>query len=178
MFKLYAPQYPRGLTLVISLTGLGGDVHEIDTLNHYIGMGHLTDAARFEREHATLAVALLGVTLVGLSLWRARWARIAMALGAALFPLGFIVDSAYWLHRFGHELDPRAPLHIPAFTPELFGNGSIGQFMTFAVPQQGFVLAVLGVVLLVLLAFVQESAGGQGGRGAEADPFAGVQGKS
>jgi hypothetical protein len=67
----------------------------------------------------------------------------------ALFPLSFIADSFFWLYRFGHELDPRAPLHLPQFTPQLFGNGTIGQFMTFATPQSGFWLAVAGVALLL-----------------------------
>ena len=52
------------------------------------------------------------------------------------------------MHTFGHHLDPRAPLHIPAFTPEFFGNGQIGQFMTFATPGAGFWLACSGLVLL------------------------------
>ena len=54
---LYAPQYPHGLRLTISLTGMGGDVHEIDMLNHYIGMGHLAEAAQFERHYAAWGVA-------------------------------------------------------------------------------------------------------------------------
>src|SRR5271165_6673648 len=63
---LYAPQYPHGLRLTISLTGMGGDVHEIDMLNHYIGMGHLAEAAQFERHYAAWGVA--GVAIVVLSL--------------------------------------------------------------------------------------------------------------
>src|SRR5215468_1356757 len=55
-FVLYAPQYPSGLKLVISLTGMGGDVAEIDTLNHYIGMAHLADAAPTERQLAGYGV--------------------------------------------------------------------------------------------------------------------------
>ncbi|MES4787742.1 MAG: hypothetical protein C4294_20195, partial [Nitrospiraceae bacterium] len=35
---LHAPQYPKGLQIVVYLTWLEGDVAEIDTLNHYIGM--------------------------------------------------------------------------------------------------------------------------------------------
>jgi len=58
-FSLYAPQYPRGLTLLLSLSGMTGDVREIDMLNHYIGMGHLSEAASFERAHAVHGVVLL-----------------------------------------------------------------------------------------------------------------------
>jgi hypothetical protein len=155
-FQLYAPQYPRGLTLVLSLEGMTGDVREIDMLNHYIGMGHLADAASFERAHAVHGVVLLCAVLLGLAALSDRRARWSMVIAGALFPLGFLGDSMYWLHRFGHELDPRAPLHIAPFTPQLFGNGAIGQFMTFAVPQQGFALAILGVLVLLALAVAGE----------------------
>jgi copper chaperone NosL len=149
LFKLYAPQYPHGLTLVISLSGLSGDVREIDMLNHYIGMAHLDAAAVFERRYAAVAVYALSGVLVALTfVLRGGWAR-AIAILGALFPLGFIADSFIWLYRFGHELDPRAPLRLPKFTPELFGNGTIGQFMTFATPQSGFWFAVGGVALLL-----------------------------
>ena len=154
-FKLYAPQYPHGLTLIISLTGLSGDVHEIYMLNHYIGMAHLDEAAAWERAHAGLGVALLCAIVLVLAVLRSpRYAWLA-SLAGALFPLGFLLDSFYWLRRFGHVLDPRAPLHIDPFTPQLFGNGSIGQFMTFALPERGFWLAVAGVVALAIAALVR-----------------------
>jgi hypothetical protein len=154
-FKLYAPQYPHGLSLTISLTGFSGDVREIDMLNHYIGMASLAHGAALERKFAHLLVgfAVLAIAAFALVPTR-RSAVIAAAIGAA-YPLGFLADTFYWLHRFGHDLDPRAPLHIPHFTPQLFGNGNIGQFMTFAVPQLGFGLAVAAAVLLAGAALVQ-----------------------
>jgi copper chaperone NosL len=149
-FLLYAPQYPRGLRLEIGLTGLAGDVHEVSMLNHYIGMKHLEDAAAFERHHAGLGVA--GVVLMAVAslfLYSKRFGWLA-AIPGALLPLGFIADSSYWLYRFGHELDVRAPVHVPGFTPQLFGNGKIGQFMTFAEPARGFWIACLGALLFAV----------------------------
>jgi len=154
-FRLYAPQYPRGLTLIISLTGLDGDTREINMLNHYIGMASLDDAAALERQFAFHGVAALALTLVAVQCFvRPARSWLLPALGA-LFPLGFIADSFYWLHRFGHDLDPRAPLRIPGFTPQLFGNGTIGQFMTFARPERGFWLAAVGVLLLLAASLVR-----------------------
>ena len=147
-FRLYAPQYPRGLTLTIALDGVSGDTREINMLNHYIGMANLDQAAAFERQYAGLGVALLALGLLGVALLaRPAWSWLLAALGA-LFPVGFLADSFYWLYRFGHDLDPHAPVHLPGFTPQLFGNGVIGQFMTFARPERGFWLAVFGVLLL------------------------------
>jgi copper chaperone NosL len=147
-FTLYAPQYPHGLRLQIALTGLSGDVHEIDMLNHYIGMQHLTAAAPIERAYAGYGVAgVCLAVLTGILLLGRRTGRLAL-LPAALFPIGFVVDSFGWLYAFGHQLDPRAPLHVPPFTPELFGNGQIGQFLTYAEPALGFWLSVAGVALV------------------------------
>jgi copper chaperone NosL len=147
-FTLYAPQYPHGLRLEIALTGLQGDVHEVDMLNHYIGMRHLTQAAPIERAYASYGVAgVCLAVLAGLLLLGRRTGRLAL-IPALLFPIGFVVDSFAWLYSFGHQLDPRAPLHVPPFTPQMFGNGQIGQFMTFAEPALGFWLCLAGVALV------------------------------
>lgn len=155
-FVLYAPQYPHGLRLSIALTGLSGDVREVGMLNHYIGMKHLEDAAVFERAYATQGVALVAVLAFAALFWRGRrpaWWTLGMG---ALLPLGFLLDSFYWLFRFGHELDPHAPVHIPGFTPQLFGNGQIGQFMTFAQPAAGFWIAVGGAALFALASMLRQ----------------------
>ena len=43
---------------------MGGDVHEIDMLNHYIGMGHLAEAAQFERHYAAWGVGLVALLVL------------------------------------------------------------------------------------------------------------------
>lgn len=149
-FTLVAPQYPKGLSLVISLTGVTGDVDEINIINHYIGMGHLEDAATLERAYAGWLIGGIGVAVLAATLLVGRKLNPLPALLAATLPLGFIGDTMYWLYRFGHDLDPKAPVHIQAFTPTLFGHGKVGQFETMAVPGWGFWLATLGVILVVV----------------------------
>ncbi len=154
-FKLYAPQYPKGLTLVISLTGMGGDVHEIDLLNHYIGMARLAEAAPLERELAGWGVAVVCIlTVAGMTSAGKRLNKL-VAIPAVSFPVLFLALSVFWLYKFGHELDPRAPIKLGAFTPEMFGNGKIGQFETFATPAVGFWLAVAGAVCAIVAAVVR-----------------------
>ena len=154
-FWLYAPQYPKGLSLVISLSGVGGDVSEIDLLNHYIGMGHLAGAAATERHLAGWGVTAIAVLTIALLAIPNRTMNKLAFLPAIAFPIAFIADSFYWLYRFGHHLDPKAPLHIGAFTPQMFGNGQIGQFETFARPSVGFWLAIGGVVCALLASFLR-----------------------
>ena len=147
-FQLFAPQYPKGLTLVIHLTGVEGDAAEIDTINHYIGMHSLADSALLERAAShwivgdTAGLVVAAVLLAGRKL---NWLGLAIGMG---LPLGFVADTTYWMYRSGHDLDKRAPIHLKPFMPAVIGDGKVGQFLTQAWPAWGFWLAILGVVLL------------------------------
>ena len=92
-FWLYAPQYPKGLSLVISLTGMSGDVSEIDLLNHYIGMSHLANAAPIERHLAGYGVAGVSVVVLVLLAVSGRKLNKLIAIPAILFPVGIMGDS-------------------------------------------------------------------------------------
>jgi len=72
--KLAAPQYPKGLSLAIYPHHVGGDVSEIDGLNHYIGMRKIDDAAQMERRLGVPALVVMTACLVIASLWSSRWA--------------------------------------------------------------------------------------------------------
>jgi copper chaperone NosL len=109
-------------------------------------------------------VAALVVGLVLIAMFAKPSRSWWLAGVGVLFPLGFLSDSLFWLYRFGHSLDAHAPLRIPSFTPQLFGNGTIGQFMTFARPERGFWLAVVSVVLLVAASFLRARSSGSGAR--------------
>ena len=148
---LLAPQYPDGLHVHAYLNRLTGDVHEIDGLNHYIGMRPLGEAAELER---TLSIASVGVIalLVIAAIWihnrKAAW----LSLPALAFPLGFLGDLYFWLRRFGTNLDPKAPLSsaIKPFVPPVLGEGKVGQFATVATPQIGLVLAATASLLILV----------------------------
>ena len=147
--KLVAPQYPKGLVTTIFLHGVGGDVHEVDLINHYIGMHKLTEAAPFERMAGPYALVFLAVLAVVGVLFLGRkpnWLLIGVALA---LPLGFLADTMYWMYRFGHNLDATAAIDFPPFMPQLFGHGQIGQFHTWAWPGSGFWMAVAGSAVLI-----------------------------
>lgn len=149
-FQLFAPQYPKGLTLVIHLTGVLGDTAEIDTINHYIGMHSLAHSATLERAASSYLIGFSAIGVVAAILLAGRkvgW--LALLIGAGL-PIGFIVDTTYWMYVSGHDLDPTAPIHIKPFMPAVLGAGKVGQFRTEAAPELGFYLAVAAVVLLIV----------------------------
>src|SRR3990167_3046799 len=65
---LFAPQYPKGLEISISLTGVAGDVRELNILNHYIGMKGLDLAAVTERRFAAQGVGLVALLAICVTL--------------------------------------------------------------------------------------------------------------
>jgi hypothetical protein len=150
-FYLYAPQYPHGLSLAIYIDRVAGDTMEIDILNHYIGMAKLGAAAEFER--AIAVYVLIGIALCSLlvaSFPRKRGA-VFSALPAIVFPFVFALIMFVWMYKFGHELDPAAPVRMSPFTPKLLGKGIIGNFRTYGMPGPGFYM-FLGAVPLMATA--------------------------
>jgi len=148
---LHAPQYPGGLHVQLYVNKMGGDVQEIDGLNHYIGMPKLEEAGKLERSFSLLAVGALALLLMAAVFIHNQWAAV-LTLPALLYPIGFLVDLFYWLYSFGHNLDPTAPLSssIKPFTPTILGEGTVGQFKTTAMVDTGFYLAILASLIILV----------------------------
>ncbi len=148
---LNAPQYPGGLKVQSYINRIVGDVGEIDGLNHYIGMRPLAEAAQLEQSLSVIALTVIALLLVGAIFIHTKWAAL-VSLPAVLFPAVFLGDMYYWLHNFGTNLDPKAPLSssIKPFTPPVLGRGYVGQFSTDAYPGPGLILATVASVLIVI----------------------------
>jgi len=150
--ELVAPQYPENLHLVAYVNHLAGDVAEIDSLNHYIGMRPLGEAAQIERS-VGVYVMILFVLMLELASWvHSRW-TVLLVLPVLLFPVVFLVDLHLWMSHFGLNLDPDAPLSnsIDPFVPPVLGTGMVGQFKTVAAPGLGLMLST-GASLVILVA--------------------------
>lgn len=154
--ELEAPQYPEGLTATTYVTRMTGDVHEIDELNHYIGMMKLENAARLEKRLAVYLVPVAAALLL-LSWFFRGWKAGLMRVPAIIFPFGVVGDLFAWLYYAGHHLDPKAALSssIKAFTPAIVGRGTIGQFHTMARFEIGFWLAALGALIVIAILFME-----------------------
>jgi copper chaperone NosL len=152
LMRLQAPQYPQGLVLRVYLDHVEGDVDEINTLNHYIGVKHIDDAAQLERKIGLPALYVLAGSLLLLP-FAGRKKLALLAIPAVGFPAGFALDLAYWMHRLSSDLDPRAPVHLKPFSFALAGDSKIGQFLSHTAFTTGFMLATL-VTILVLAAVV------------------------
>lgn len=150
--EIVAPQYPEGLYVYIYVTGAGGDVQEVDALNHYIGMRPLGEAAPIERKVAVpglslIALALFASIFVG-CLWRLQVLLILPVLAVLVV---FPADLYYWLREFGLNLDSKAPLSaiVKPFVPPLLGAGKVAQFGMASWPWLGY--GLVGVASMLAL---------------------------
>lgn len=143
---MFAPQYPKGLTVETMLTELRGDVFELNGLNHYIGMMNLEDAAPLEKAMAPYAVwAFAALTVLSIFV-RGKVAWL-LRLPLILFPLAFMLDLNVWLYIAGHNLDPRAAITMDPFMPKMLGYGKIAQFAIQGTLLSGFYLALTAALL-------------------------------
>ena len=149
ILRLEAPQFPDGLVLTAYVNRLEGDVDLLEGLNHYIGLPSFADGAVLERSVSIIAITVLAGLLIGAFFIHSRWV-VLLTLPALLFPLIFLADLQYWLWRYGHSLDPVAPLAgaVGEFTPPVFGPARIAQFETLALPGPGLILAFVAAGLV------------------------------
>ena len=145
--RLWAPQYPEGLQLTIYSHTIRGDLQKINTLNHYVGMKAITTADFKEFSYMPLALTLFGVMALMAALANRRDVALLGWLAFTLFAVVMFRDYAEWLYRYGHELDPRAALKLPEFTPPLVGYSRMANFKVWSYPGSGGVL--LGVAWLL-----------------------------
>jgi len=148
---LMAPQYPEGLKMEAYVNSVSGDVDEIDELNHYIGMRPLKEAAELERSTSIILISALILLVIGGIYTHSPFA-IFLAIPAIFYPFIFLGDMYFWMHDFGMNLNPHAPLSnaVKPFVPPLLGEGLVGQFKTIASWEIGLIFSIIASVLLIV----------------------------
>ena len=152
-FRMSAPQYPgEDLHLRVSARAIGGDVHEITTLQQYIGVHFPTKLP--ELRWLTPAILALSALLLAASVpWSTRPTRALRIFAAGCFLL-FLAGSALVLQRrlydVGHQRDAKAPIRaVHDFTPPAIGPVKVGNFTVWSYPHAGG-LALAAAALLSL----------------------------
>jgi copper chaperone NosL len=153
---LVAPQYSDGLDLYIwSFKIQGGGLNgqhlaEINNLNHYIGMKAIEQADFLEMTWMPFVFGLI-ILLILRSIVFGEMGNV-VDLFALYTYFGVFSIGSFWyrLYQYGHNLDPRAPVHIKPFTPLLIGVKQIANFREYSFPQTGAYLLCLSVLLIVL----------------------------
>ena len=152
-FAMTAPQYPdETLHLQVARVGITGDVHEITSLQQYIGVHFPTDLPELTsaiRAIAGLSVFLFIAAFAGNSA-AARWYRAGCAVVAIVFVLASAAVVQNRLYRVGHERDPQSPLRsVRNFTPPLIGPVKVGNFTVWSFPHVGAAFLLAATVLSV-----------------------------
>ncbi len=124
-------------------------VHEMNTINHYIGMHPIEKGAQLEFAAAPYLFLAFGVALIVMLFYRGPFWWL-LALPAILAPVAFLVDFTAWLWWFGHNLHDWAAFTVKPFMPTVLGEGKVAQFSTYAYPHYGFALSVLSSLTLIV----------------------------
>lgn len=154
-FSLEAPNYPKkafpyGLPVYIHFDGLSGEVHEMNTINHYVGMARMERGGIYESTLAPYALVILGMLFMFFIIYNNKFVNRLMIIPVVL-PFMFLGIYAYWLYWFGHNLHQGA-ITIEPFTPVILGDGKVAQFTTHAYPVIGF-WTLLAISVLSLIAW-------------------------
>ena len=156
---LEAPNYPKeafpeGIPVYYHFDGFSGDVHEMNTINHFIGMDPMERGAPYLRAVAPYALIFVALLMVYYMLYDSKLLDLLMLIPVVL-PVIFLGFYAYWLYWFGHHMHDWGAFKIKPFMPTVFGDGKVAQFTTHSYPTTGF-WVLLAISLLSLLAIVSK----------------------
>jgi copper chaperone NosL len=151
--QLVAPQYQEGLTLEMYshkiAAGNGGqDLHEINTLNHYIGMKPIVQADFAEMRWMPFAIGIFSLLALRAVVMGRIGHLVDLAVLFSYFGAFSLGTFAYRLWTYGHQLDPLAPMRIEPFMPVVIGRQQIANFVQTSLPLAG--TACMGLFLAAL----------------------------
>ncbi len=157
---LEAPNYPKesfpnGIPVYYHFDGFSGDVFEMETINHFIGMDPMERGAPYLRMAAPYALVFVALLLVLFILYDSKILNLLMLIPISL-PIIFLGFYSYWLYWFGHHMHEWGAFKIKPFMPTVFGDGKVAQFTTHSYPTIGFWLLV-AISILCLLAVVSKN---------------------
>ena len=158
--SLEAPNYPKesfpeGIPVYFHFDGFSAEVHEMNTINHFIGMDPMWRGGIVEREIGIYALLAISLVMILFIAYNSKIVRFFMFIPVVL-PLLFVIDYAYWLYWFGHNLHDWGAFNIKPFMPTVFGDGKVAQFITHSYPAVGF-FVMIAISLLSLLAILSKN---------------------
>lgn len=150
---LIAPQYPEGLSMEIWLNRLEGQVQIINGLNHYIGMAPISEEMFPELTFLVYIVGayiLLGLVVAFLGKRKLLFGYIILTIIGAVVAM---IDMYQWGYKYGHNLDPTAPIQVPglSYQPPLIGHKKLLNFDAYSYPDTGGWIFVGAFVVFVLV---------------------------
>jgi hypothetical protein len=132
-------------------------VHEMNVINHFIGMEPIEKGAKYEIQAAPYLFSLVGVMLAAFLFYAGPFWWV-LPLSGIVIPVAFVADYSAWLWWFGHNLHAWAAFSVKPFMPTVFGDGKVAQFGTYSYPHYGFGLLCAASLLLILALLLQRKA--------------------
>lgn len=152
---IFAPQYPEGLSLQIWLDKIGGDLNNINILNHYVGMKVISPSDIPELVY--FPKLIMGIVAVGtLALvWPHILTVVLYFLSFSAFSLFALYDFWKWEYEYGHNLSPDAPIKVPGMTyqPPLFGTETLLNISIYSYPAVGGWLMMVSFLAVALVLY-------------------------
>ncbi len=147
--SLWAPQYPEGLTLNIWANKFTGDVQTVNVLNHYVGMHPIQEDSFPELKYFPIVFGILIVlallfSLIGRKIFNYLWAFILVCFSVWAFH-----DFYNWEYKFGHDLNPDAPIKMDdmVYQPPLVGEKQFLNITAASWPEMGGNAMILSTLL-------------------------------
>jgi nitrous oxidase accessory protein len=145
---LKAPQYPDGLEFIAYGTKVTGDLAEIDSLNHYVGMRAFRPDDLPEMALWPLGLALAAVAVAVTTVSRRRVLGRLARLYLWAFPFGILAVIQFRLYQFGHDLDPGAAFRMDGFTPMAVGPTTVWNFTAWSMPGSGVLSLIVAAAVV------------------------------
>lgn len=155
--SLEAPNYPKeafpdGIPVYFHVDGYSGDVHEMNTINHYIGMYPMEYGGNVERAIAPYYLLIATIFML-LYLYYNGKGNSLLLIPTIIAPVLFMSAFAGWLYWYGHNMQEWGAFKIKPFMPTALGDGKVAQFTTHSYPTIGFWVMITMSVLSILAIF-------------------------
>lgn len=151
-----APQYPEGLDIIVYPNKLDGRIDIINSLNHYIGMKEFSEKSFPELNYLPTIIYSISILTFIVAILRKKLLLFCLI---GLFVVGGILgiyDIHRWLSDFGMNLDTKAPIEIPPFTPPIIGENQIANFITHSYFSSGSIWLGLSFLMLVIPLWLEQ----------------------
>lgn len=146
--------YPGGLWLHVYASKVAGDIQEISSLNHYIGMRAINQADFPEFQYLPWAIVAVATAVLLAALVGRRWATWIATGALTILGLGALYILIRRLWEYGHDLSPTAAIKIQPFMPPVLGyQVQIANFKLTTFFNLGALFLVLAELLLLGVVF-------------------------
>jgi copper chaperone NosL len=152
---IFAPQYPEGLFLQIWINKMGGDLRNVNILNHYIGMHAITPESIPELQFMPYIAIGLMASGVLVGFLNKRPITVAWVVIFTLVAVAGLADFYKWEYDYGHDLNPDAPIKIPGmhYQPPFIGSQTLLNISAFSYPGIGGFALIASIGFAYLAAF-------------------------